>query len=214
VAERVLTERVGLLQAETANLLGHPPCSEPQTTLAHLARIRSLQSRRQRLADQASLLQAAGLPPAIPAELQRLAGDLDQAAASLRTALTIGARFQGDGLGPEIQAILHATAVRVGFGWSGEAPALLLCIKIYAGQERKEGPLVPYPATPDDPELVGLRATVRISLLDAGGTVQDGFDLVVRGIGVDAASALWALEQALRRELPSRFEAFLEQASS
>jgi len=70
---------------------------------------------------------------------------------------------------------------------------------------------VPYLADPSDPELIGLRATVRISLLDAGGRVQDGFDLPVRGIGVDAASALWALDRALGRELPVRFAAFLEQ---
>jgi len=211
VAERVLAQRVSLLLAEAIELLGQPPGPALRTSLARLAGIRSLGSRCRRLTDQAALLQAAGLPAAIQRELRRLAGDFDREATGLRSALTLGASVQGGGLGPEIQAILHATAVRLGFGWTGEAPALPLRIEVYAGQKRSEGLLVPYPATPDDPELVGLRATVRIELLDAGGAAQDGFDLPVRGIGVDEASALGALLQALRRELPDRIEAFLAQ---
>jgi len=212
VAERVLAERVHLLRAAVTDLLCQPPGSGLQTAIPRLAGIRSLRSRCRRLTDQAALLQATGLPPAIPAELQRLADDLYRAAAGLRPALTLGAPAQREGLAAEIQAILRETAVRLGYAWSGESPAMPLRIEIHAGQERSEGPLVPYPANPDDPELVGLRATVRISLLDAGGTVQDGFDIPVRGIGVDEASALGALEQTLHRELPVRFQAFLEQA--
>ena len=128
-----------------------------------------------------------------------------------RTVNTIGATTTEGRLGPEVQAILHTTAVRLGFAWTGGNPKLPLRIEVRAGQEQSAGPLEPYPASPEDPELVGMRATVRIALLDAAGPVQDGFDLDVRGIGVDPASALQALEQSLRRMLPARFQAFLEQ---
>jgi hypothetical protein len=212
VAEQALTGQVLLLQAEGSGLLQEPPGAPLPAALGHLRGIRSLRDRCALLTRQADLLQAAGIPPGIRADLQRLATDLDQASAALQHRLTVGARAPAHGLGPEVQAILHTTSARLGFGWSNENPALPLGITIRSGQGPSGGPLVPYPADPGDPELIGLRATVRISLLDANGTVQDGFDLPVRGIGIDPATALLALEQALERELPARFQAFLEQA--
>ena len=205
-----LEDQLGALEKDWADLQAAPVGPGLRSAISRLQRISTLEARAGELESEAALLVAAQLPVVLRARAQALRLDLKRAAMRSQQGLTMGARVKGGDLDADVLALLRNAALQQGFTWVANGPAITLLIELRsANQGLNLSRKTWYDVDASIPDLVGTRALIRISLADADGTAQDGFDLELKGVGTDLFSSERALRKDLARVLPVRFAEFL-----
>ena len=210
VAERSLVDQVGALEADWTGLKADEIQTGLRPSITRLQRIKALQIRATELESQAALLIPAGLPTSVRSGVQGLGREMSREITAVQKFLTMGAKVQGGDLGQDVVALMRNTAIKQGFIWTQKDPAINLVIELRGAKQnvniyRKTW----WDVDASTPDIVGTRASIRISISDASGDVQDSFDMAVKGVGVDVFSSEQALLRELKRTLPARFQAFL-----
>jgi hypothetical protein len=212
VAERVLVDQVGALDSDWAAMKSSPVQAGLRPSITRLQQLKVLQARSTELGSQATLLIAAGIPPSLRASVQTMSQDMNREVAIIQKSLTMGAKVEGGDLGQDILALLRNAAIRQGFIWTQNNPAINLVIELRGAKQgvnihRKTW----WDVDASRPDLVGTRAAIRVSIADASGETQDSFDLAVKGVGVDVFSSEQALLKELKKVLPVKFQEFLNE---
>lgn len=212
VAERSLVDQVGALEADWNTLKSDEVQTGLRPSISRLQRIKALKTRATELESQATLLIPAGVSTSVRSGVQTLGRDMNREITAVQKSLTMGAKVQGGDLGQDVLALLRNAAIYQGFIWTQKDPAINLVIELRGAKQglniyRKTW----WDVDVSTPDIVGTRAAIRISISDASGEIQDSFDLAVKGVGVDTLSSEQALLKELKRVLPVRFQAFLNE---
>jgi len=212
VAEQSLADQIRALGAEWANFRALPVTPGLRPAVTRLQQIKAFQARTRGLEDEASLLVAAQVPVALRSRAQELGLDMARELAGVQPFLTMGARVEGGDLGADVVALLRNVAIRQGFIWTQNSPALTLVIDLRSARQGVNlSRRTWFDVDASVPDLVGTRAMIRVALADASGEAQDSFDLEVKGVGADPFSSERALRKELLKVLPVRFAAFLRE---
>ena len=212
IAEKSLLDQVDALVSDWTAVKSDPLRPSLRLSITRLQRIRSLQNRASALEPQATLLIPAGAPASVRAAIQALGQEMNRETRTLQALLTMGAKVQGGNLDQDVLALLRNAAISQGFIWTQNDPVINLVIELRGGKQNLSIPSKSWwDLDTTVPNLIATRASIRISLSDAGGDTQDSFDVFVKGVGVDLYSSELALLKELRRALPLRFQAFLSE---
>lgn len=207
-----LASQIEAIREEEAALKQEGAPRELRPTIARLQRFRGLVAQCEALENQAALLIPAGVKASVRSGIQALGQGLSREAASVQKGLTMGARVEGGDLGQDILAVLRNAAIRQGFLWNPSQARLFLVVDLRA---RKQGVdirrRVWWDFDQSRPDFVVARAMIRVGIADVKGNQQDSFDLSLKGVGTDSFTAEQALLRELKRELPNKFQIFLNE---
>jgi hypothetical protein len=212
VADRALADRVGALDSDWKALLADPAAPGLRPAITRIQRVRGLQARATELETQASLLIPAGVPATHRADVQALGQAMAREVTGIQKGLTMGASVQGGDLAEDVLAMMRNTALRQGFVWTQKDPAMTLRINLRGAKQGLDiHSRTWWEVDASRADLVGTRARIRVSLVDANGDDQDSFELSVKGVGVDAFSSEQAFLKELKKVLPTKFQEFLHE---
>lgn len=209
-AERTLVSSLNILASEWKGLQTEPPPAGVRPSISRIQRVKTLKGRAEALGLQGGLLIPAGVSTSHQGDAKSLEADMGKVIADLQAGLSMGAQIRGGELGEDFLSILRNVAIKDGFIWTQQNPVMLLSVEIRSANQglnirRKSW----WDVDASQPDIVGVRANIRVSLLDQNGDAQDGFDVSAKGVGVDEFAASQALIREVRRVLPVKFHEFL-----
>jgi hypothetical protein len=162
------------------------------------------------LEDTANMIAPFGADNTIASAAHKFCRELTKEIQAAQSDLVMGAQIQGGSLDQDVLAIIRNAAIAQGFVWNQQTAKIFLVMNLTGSKQawdikRKAW----WQVDARNPDLIGARANIRISIADAAGNEQDSFDLSAKGVAPTEVRARMNLLKDIREQLPAKLNTFL-----